>query len=108
MRSAEIPSYFRASHGRIRLGVSVRLQRGRIDLTRPGLFFYPLGLRQGFTGTAVSVNAPFLLDQDRTRVVESEWNKWLLERAADLTVALLTGDWRVRFGTDAFLALKSM
>jgi len=104
----DIPSYFQASAGRMRLGVSVRLQRGRIDLGQPGLFYYPLGLRHGFSGTAVSVNAPFLLDQDRTRVVASDWNKWLLEQAADLTIALLTGDWRVRFGAAAFLALKPL
>jgi len=106
--NVNIPSYFRASHGRIRLGVSVRIHRGRIDLDPPGIFFYPLGLRHGFTGTAVSVNAPFMLDQDRTRLIESDWNKWLLEQAADLTINLLVGDWRVRFGADAFLALKRM
>lgn len=108
-RDVEVPNYFLASRRRIRIGVSFRLERGRISLDRPGIFFYPLGLRHGFTGTAVSVKAPFILDQDRSRLLEDNaWNRWLLERAADLTIELLTGDWQVRFGADAYLALKTM
>ncbi len=104
----EIPIYFRKSVGRIRIGVSLRISRGRVDLEHNGLFFYPLGLCNGLTGTAISVNAPFVLDQDRSRILENEWNDWLLDSAADLTIELLNGEWRDRFGSEAFLALRQL
>lgn len=107
-RGVEIPGYFSAPGGRVRLGVSLRLQRGRVDLDHPGILYYPLGLRSELTGTAVSINAPFVLDQDRSRAIESDWNKWLLEEAADLTMNLLPVEWFGRFGVSAFLALKGL
>lgn len=106
-----MPDYFKASGNRIRLAVSVRVYRGRIDLREPGRFFYPLGLRHGLTGTAVNVNAPFQLDSDRSQIVDpinNSWNAWLLDLAADLTVELLVSDWLDRFGPDAYLALDEV
>jgi len=110
-RHLNIPSYFRIAGGRIRLTLSMRVKRGKVDLSEPGLFYYPLGLIHAHTGTAISVNAPFQLDNDRTRILDPEnnpWNGWLLEKAADFTFELLIADWLERFGHQAYLALNEL
>ena len=110
-RQRQIPGYFRVPGGRIRLGLSFRMRKGAIDLSQPGIFYYPLALSHGYTGTAVSVNAPFELNEDRSQILDldnSPWNEWLLERAAHLTAELLVSDWIERFGGDAYLALKRL
>jgi hypothetical protein len=107
----DIPDYFRTGRGRIRLALSVRIKQGKIDLSEPGLFYYPLGLIHAHTGIGVSVNAPFQLDNDRTRIIAAEnslWNNWLLERACDFTFELLVTDWVERFGHQAYLALDEL
>ena len=103
-----IPEYFRVSGGRIRLALSIRIKQGKIDLSEPGFFYYPLGLIHAYTGKGISVNTPFQLDNDRTRIIDPEnspWNEWLLEKAADLTIELLLSDWFDRFGSQIYLAL---
>jgi len=103
-----IPEYFRTAGGRIRLALSVRIKKGKVDLSEPGLFYYPLGLIHAHTGIGVSVNAPFQLDNDRTRILDPEnsrWNDWLLDMAADFAIELLVTDWLERFGHEAYLAL---
>jgi len=104
-----IPEYFRTAGGRIRLALSVRIKKGKVDLSEPGLFYYPLGLIHAHTGIVVSVNAPFQLDNDRTRIIDPEnsrWNNWLLDMAADFAIELLVTDWLERFGHEAYLALN--
>lgn len=106
-----IPDYFRTTGGRIRLTLSLRLKKGKVDVSEPGLFYYPLGLIHAHTGTAVSVNAPFQLDDDRTRIIDtvnSAWNGWLLRKAAEFTLELLRADWAERFGHQAYLALSKV
>lgn len=110
-RQQNIPNYFKVTGGRIFLALSMRIKRGRIDLSEPGLFYYPLGLIHAYTGTGISINAPFQLDDDRTRIIDpenSQWNKWLLERATDLTFELLVSDWTKRFGHQVYLALNEI
>lgn len=108
-KDGEIPKYFQPRKGRVRIGISVRLARGQLDVDHQGLFYYPLGLRAGRTGNAVSIDAPFNLDSNRSRLREdSEWNDWLLERAADLTAKCLVRDWLERFGPRSFLALRKI
>lgn len=102
------PAYYRAPAGALRVSVSVPVRRGRVDLSAVGKFYYPLQAPQGATGCAVSVSAPFKLDADRTRLLETDWNSWLASEAADLVAALLTGDWLDRFGADAFIALRKI
>jgi hypothetical protein len=82
------------------------MRKGSPDLSQPGLFFYPLGVPRGYTGTAVSVSAPFEMDMDRSEVVSPEtmpWNRWLLETAANLVMEILVSDWQERFGPAAML-----
>jgi hypothetical protein len=59
----------------------------------------------GTTGLALSVSAPFKLDADRTELLSNSWNEWLSSQAADLVADLVTGDWALRFGVDAYMAL---
>jgi hypothetical protein len=103
----KFPTYFRVANERLRIGVSVPLKRGRILRSRLGRFYYPLAIKAGFTGSAVSVSAPFEVDADRTSLIESDWNGWLAQEAAKLTIELLSHDWLRRFGADAYLALTS-
>lgn len=103
----KFPGYFRLRGGKVRVAVSLRINRDRIDLDHAGCYFYPLGALSHLTGTAVSVSAPFDMNTDRSQVIENDWNTWLLERAADAVIELLGGDWLARFGGDAYLALRS-
>jgi hypothetical protein len=64
--SVPFPAYYRASGHSLRVCVSIPIRRGRADLARRGQFYYPLQTPQSFTGTSVSVSAPFKLDADRT------------------------------------------
>lgn len=102
----QIPTYFTAKNGRIRIGVSLRLTRGHLEMNQPGIFYYPLGLRDAHTGNPISITAPFVLDQDRSRLVPSHWNNWLLTEAAKLVIRFLKSDWFARFGPEAFQSLQ--
>jgi len=108
-RSRDFPRYFRIAGGRLRIGLSLRLKRRRPDVQDAGSFYYPLGMSNGATGSAVSVNAPFEMNSDRSALVDveaSEWNAWLAEQAADFAIELLSGEWLDAFGADAFLVLR--
>jgi len=65
LRRPDVPGYFRVSAGRIRLGVSVRIRRGRLDPSTPGIFYYPIGASRSRTGFAFSISAPFLMNENR-------------------------------------------
>jgi hypothetical protein len=103
-----IPDYFRQSSRLIRLGVSLRMNRGRLSPELPaGFLYYPIGLPEVFTGNAVSLNAPFDMNFDRSQLNDqsnTEINLWLLENLAKLTVDVLKTDWFRRFGANAYLA----
>jgi two-component sensor histidine kinase len=80
----------------------------RIDRNQSGRYFYPLGARDGATGIALSVCAPFEMNENRSDLVAPEassWNRWLLDQAIAAVQELLIDDWFVRFGADAYLAL---
>jgi hypothetical protein len=80
----------------------------RIDLSQPGRYFYPLGARDGATGIALSVCAPFEMNANRSDLIAPEaspWNRWLLDQAIVMAQELLWSDWRTRFGADAYVAL---
>jgi len=104
-----IPSYFRRSSRLIRLGVSLRTNRGRLSPEWPsGILYYPIGLPGVYTGNAVSLNAPFDMDFDRSQLNDqsnSVINVWLLENLAKLTQEVLKTDWFRRFGANAYLAV---
>lgn len=109
-RDQAIPGYFKVPGGRIRLAVSMRKCRKKIDIERPGHYFYPLGATKAYTGNAVSINAPFQMNADRSQIIDpiiSEFNAWLLDRAADLVFDLLASYWWQEFGPDAYLALQT-
>jgi len=104
-----IPSYFRRASRLIRLGVSLRTNRGRLWSEPPeGILYYPIGLPGVYTGNAVSLNAPFDMDFDRSLLNDpsnSAINAWLLENLAKLTQEMLKTDWLRRFGAKAYLAV---
>ena len=100
---ARFPPYFRARDG-VKVCVSLQMRGDRIDRTRRGTFFYPLAAGDTDTGTIASISAPFHLDSDRSKLLDSDWNEWLSKQAARLAMDLLVGDWLARFGSDAFLA----
>ena len=94
--------------GRIRLAVSVRVRRGRLDLAVPGIFYYPIGASRSRTGFAFSISAPFEMTEDRSQLIDpqnSDWNAWLIQESAALAVRLLPSRLFAGFGPDAFLAL---
>ncbi|MFG1685201.1 DUF3883 domain-containing protein [Nonomuraea sp. NPDC049269] len=102
-----VPGYFRVPGGRVRLGVSVRTWRGRLDLHTPGIFYYPIGATRSRTGFAFSISAPFEMTEDRSQLVDpqnSEWNAWLLQQSAAFAVRLLPERLFAEFGAQAFLA----
>jgi Domain of unknown function (DUF3883) len=99
------PAYYRAPGNLLKICVSLPVRRKRVDTSHPGNFYYPLQAAHGKTGSAMSVSAPFKLDADRTELQSNDWNEWLSLQAANLVVALLTGDWMTRYGVDAYFAL---
>ena len=101
----KFPPYFRARGG-VKICVSLPIRKTRIDRTRRGTFFYPLSATETDTGTNLNVNAPFDLDSDRSKLIESDWNGWLSVQAARLASDLIIGDWYKRFGADAYLAIN--
>ncbi len=106
--NVRFPAYYRVSANSIRVCVSVPIRRGKVYRARQGQFYYPLQTPQSFTGNTVSVSAPFKLDADRTSLLDSTWNDWLAEKAAELTQDLLSEDWLPRFGADGHLALDAI
>ncbi len=108
-RSEAIPGYYNVPGGRIRLAVSMRMSRKKIDIEHPGHFFYPLGATMAYTGNAISINAPFQMNADRSQIIDpsnNEFNGWLIDRATDLTLDLLISSLWNEFGPDAYLALQ--
>ena len=103
----DVPGYFRVPAGRIRLGVSLRTRRGRIDLDTPGIFYYPIGASRSRTGFVFSVSAPFEMNENRDQLVDpqnSDWNEWLIQQAAAFAIGLLPQRLFAAFGAGAFLA----
>ena len=108
-RHKDFPAYFNCGRNQLRIGVSLKLDRGRPDGSSVGLAFYPLGAPLARTGNLVSLNAPFDLDNNRANIISplsSSWNEWLIRELVELTVRLLTEDWYERFGAGAYLALE--
>jgi hypothetical protein len=108
--SRTFPTYFRLRGGRVSIGISLRLKRKRPDLEDRGAFYYPLGFANSATGSAISVNAPFEMNSDRTGIVDpttSSWNDWLTEQAAEFTLDLLPQEWLGAFGAAAYLAVRA-
>lgn len=103
----DYPAYYRVDGTHIRIGVSLPIQRRKVDLGRAGHFYYPLQTPDSRTGCVVSVSAPFDLNNDRSSLTDSGWNEWLIDQAAELALDLLKEDWLERFGADAFKALAA-
>ncbi|HVB25626.1 MAG TPA: DUF3883 domain-containing protein [Ktedonobacteraceae bacterium] len=108
-RDQAIPRYYNVPGGRMRLAVSMRKHRKKIDIEQPVHFFYPLGATKAYTGNAISINAPFQMNTDRSQIIDPSvngFNAWLIDRATDLTFDLLTTNWLHEFGPDSYLALQ--
>lgn len=107
LRWPDVPGYFRVPTGRIRLGVSFRVRRGRMDLDTPGIFNYPIGASRSQTRFGFSVSAPFEMNENRDQLVDpqnSDRNAWLIQQAAAFAIGLLPQRLFAAFGPDAFLA----
>lgn len=108
-RDQTIPGYYKVPGGRIRLAVSLRMYRNKIGIEQPGHFFYPLEAAKAYTGNAISINAPFQMNADRSQIINpgmNEFNHWLIDRATDLTIDLLASDRWKEFGSERYLALQ--
>jgi hypothetical protein len=106
LRRPNVPSYFHVPAGRIRLALSVRMRRKRIDLSVPGIFYYPIGATRSRTGFGFSISAPFEMTEDRSQIVDpqnSDWNAWLIRESAALAVRLLPERLFSLVGPEAFL-----
>lgn len=106
-RGLDYPDYYRSGPTKLRVGISLPLLRNRINLDQAGYFYYPLQAPQSRTGSLVNVSAPFNLDNDRSSLLDTEWNTWLVREASGLALRLLQEDWFDRFGADAFLAIET-
>ncbi len=109
-RAHTVPHYFRARKDHVRLAVSLRVARNRIDVRHRGSFYYPLGASQA-TGCAVSASAPFEMNAERTALVDpgnSPWNGWLLDTLADFTIELLVANWFRSFGDASYRAVDML
>lgn len=108
-RNEHIPGYFRDHGQRIKIGISLRTKKGKLDSRLPaGIAYYPIGVEHAYTGNCVSISAPFEMDADRSALVDpsnSAFNEWLLDLAADMTVELLRTDWFDRFGANVYRAV---
>jgi hypothetical protein len=103
-----ISDYFRAPDGGIRIGISARLRRRRLDLDANGLLYYPFAAAAARTGLPFSINAPFEMNTDRSNILDvgnSPWNEWLLEEAARFAVELLPTKLFSAYGADAYVAI---
>ena len=111
-RKQHIPSYFRDHGSRIRIGISLQTKREKIHPNMSkGIAYYPIGVAHAYTGNSVSVNAPFEMDADRSELVDpsnSQFNAWLLQLAADMTIELLHTDWFYRFGANVYRAVGAI
>lgn len=108
LRGRATPSYFRVAGGRLRIGVSFQVQRGRI-LPGNGVLYYPLGAIRARTGAHFSVSGPFAMNEDRSHLLDpahSDWNRWLLQELADFVVDLLPKCLFARFGSAAYAAVQ--
>lgn len=103
----DFPAYYKVTGGRLRIAVSLPIVRRRLDADCQGHFYYPLKAPASRTGCAVSVSAPFELNNDRSNINDNGWNDWLIDRAADLVFDLLRSDWVDRFGAGAYRALST-
>jgi hypothetical protein len=107
LRGTAYPGYYKRAGGRLALGIAFRLRGARLARDLAGRFFYPLAAPAAGTGYAFDVNAPFEMNEDRSRLVppdNSAWNAWLIDEAAQLAVALLP-DLHSRYGLDAYRIL---
>lgn len=107
LRGTACPGYYKRGGGRLTLGVAFRLRGARLAPEFVGRFFYPLAAPAAGTGYAFDVNAPFEMNEDRSRLLPPEnsaWNAWLIDEAAQLAVALLP-DLHSQYGLDAYRIL---
>lgn len=102
----DFPAYYRAGN-RFRFSLSVQMKGKSPDLSQQGRLYYPLEAGLAFTGMAMSASAPFQLDAERTRLIPSSWNTWLLQLCAWLALELVGRDWLARFGSSGFGVLTS-
>ena len=110
LRWPDVPGYFRVPGGRIRLGLSVRVRRSRLDLSTPGIFYYPLGASRSRTGLGFSISAPFEMNENRDQLTDpqtSDWNAWLIQQSAAFAIRLLPQRLLAALGPDAYLAFDS-
>jgi hypothetical protein len=109
LRGTSYPGYYKRAGGRLTLGVAFRLRGARLAREFAGRFFYPLAAPAAGTGYAFDVNAPFEMNEDRSRLVppdNSAWNAWLIGEVAQLAVSLLP-ELHSRFGLDAYRILTA-
>jgi Domain of unknown function (DUF3883) len=105
-----LPGYFQAAGGRVRLGISFRLKRDRLDLDAVGTLYYPLEARAARSGFPFSVSAPFETNEDRSNIIDpqnSPWNDWLLGQAARFAVRILPERLHQDYGADAYCAFDT-
>ena len=109
LRGTTFPGYYKRAGGWLTIGIAFRLRGSRLARELPGRFFYPLAAPAAGTGYAFDVNAPFEMNEDRSRLVppgNSAWNAWLIDEAARLAVTLLP-DLHSRYGLDAYRILTA-
>lgn len=109
LRDTAYPGYYKRSGGRLTIGIAFRLRGPRLALEFAGRCFYPLAAPAAGTGYAFDVNAPFEMNEDRSRLVPSDnsaWNSWLIDEAARAAVTLLP-DLHSRYGLDAYRILTA-
>jgi len=108
----DIPSYYIVDRDgqrvKVRIGVSLEVTRNRkIKKSASGRLFYPIVVKEGFTGNRLSINAPFVLDTLRYGLVpQNELNTLLLKQASTFIANLFRNILLEKFGVSAYMLLK--
>lgn len=110
--SEDIPSYYIIERNdvktKVQIGISFEITRNwKIKENSAGKLFYPIIVKEGFTGDGFSINAPFILNTLRTELApQNERNAELLTHAATFAGRLLREVLLRKFGARAYLLLK--
>ncbi|MDO8727103.1 MAG: hypothetical protein Q7J35_13625 [Candidatus Methanoperedens sp.] len=110
MSLSEIPDYYLSKDKKnVITGISFAVDtKGKNPLVTHGGLFYPIGMKEQYTGLSFSINAPFLLDMDRDRIVHNDdWNEYLLTQTGKELGNIFSTKILPKYGANAYLLFVS-
>jgi hypothetical protein len=110
MSVSEIPDYYLSKdRKKIITGISFSVDiKDKNPLVTHGGLFYPIGMKEQYTGLGFSLNAPFLLDMDRDRIVHNDdWNEYLFTQTGKELGNIFSTKILSKYGANAYLLFVS-